>query len=122
MLLELLVMGVEVTELVRKDVCVRNEIIILLPVSFLHSDHVEAKSILPGDLVRLREMVNLLIFVQSFIKVAFARGGAPEDIPFMGLCVLEPIHFEHGPDQLIIKSEHFEKKFRVFNVIRFLIS
>ena len=73
MLLELLLVLVELAELVRQDVGIWHEVEMLLPVTFLHSYDVEAKSIFPCNLVTLRKMVDLLILVQAFIKVAFAR-------------------------------------------------
>jgi len=39
----------------------------------------------------LWEMVNFLIFVETFIKVAFAAAGTPKDIPFMAFCWSKPI-------------------------------
>ena len=72
MLFELLVVLVELTEFIRKNVSVGHEVEMLLAISFLHPDNVEAKSIFPCDLVALGEVVYLLVLVQSFIQVALA--------------------------------------------------
>lgn len=95
MLLQLLIVCIEVTKLIWENVGIRDEIEVLLAVSFLHSDHVEAESILSSDLVGLWEVVNLLVFIQPFIEIALARGGTPEDVPLMRLSVLEAISFHH---------------------------
>ena len=46
----------------------------LLSISFLHSNNIEAKSILPCDLMTLREMVDLLVLIQTFIEITLATG------------------------------------------------
>jgi len=65
-------MLVELTKLIRKNVSIWHKIKVLLAVSFLHSHDVEAKSILPSDFMTLREMIDLLVLVQPFVKVALA--------------------------------------------------
>jgi hypothetical protein len=72
MLLKLLVVFVEFTEFIRKNISIRYEVKVLFTISFLHSNNVEAKSIFSGDFVTLWEMIDLLVFVESFVKVALA--------------------------------------------------
>lgn len=72
MLLKLLVVFIELSKLVRKDVSVWNKVIMLLAKSFLHSDDIEAKPILPCDFMTLREMVYFLIFIKALVQVTFA--------------------------------------------------
>jgi hypothetical protein len=67
MLLELLIVLIEFSELVGENVSVRNEVKMLLSKSFLHSNNVEAESILPCDFMTLREVVDLLVLVKAFI-------------------------------------------------------
>lgn len=76
-LLELLVMIVEVTELVWQDIGVGGEIEGRLTVSLLHTDDVEAETVLAGDFVTLGEMVDLLVLVETLILVGFEAGGTP---------------------------------------------
>lgn len=83
MLFELLVVLIELTKLVRKDVGIRNEVEVLLSKPFLHSHDVEAKPILSSDFMTLREMIDLLIFVQAFIEIALATRRAPQNVPFV---------------------------------------
>tara|TARA_B110000285_G_C15134009_1_gene625601 strand:- start:1236 stop:1436 length:201 start_codon:yes stop_codon:yes gene_type:complete len=66
-------MLVELSKLIRKDVSIWHEVIVLLAEPLLHPHDVEAKSILPGDFMTLREMVDFLVFVKTLIQVALAR-------------------------------------------------
>lgn len=71
-LFEFLVVLVELSKLIRQDVCVRDEIKVLFPVAFLHAYHVEAESILSSNLMALREVIDLLILVEALVQVALA--------------------------------------------------
>ena len=62
-LLELLVMSVEVMELVRQDVSVRNKVKLTPAETFLHLDVVEAKSIFTSNFIALWEVVDSLELV-----------------------------------------------------------
>ena len=68
-LLELLVVSVEVSKFIRKDIRIRDEVEILLSILFLHSNNVEAQSIFSSNLIALRKVIDLLIFVKPFIEV-----------------------------------------------------
>lgn len=68
-LLQLLVVVVEVTKLIGQDVSVRRKVKTALAESFLHSDDVEAESILASDLVTLREVVNLLVLIETLVLI-----------------------------------------------------
>ena len=68
-LLQLLVMIVEVAKFIRQDVGVWAEVKGRLAKSFLHADDVETESVFSGDFITLREMVDLLILIQTFILV-----------------------------------------------------
>ena len=72
MLFELLVVLVELTKLVWKDVGIWNKVKMLLAESFLHSYDVEAKTVFSRDFMTLRPMVNFLVFVEAFVEIAFA--------------------------------------------------
>lgn len=82
-LLELLVVIVKVAKFIGKDVGVGCEIEGSLSKSFLESDNVEAEAVLPCDLVTLREVVDLLVLVETLVLVALAGAGGPENIPFV---------------------------------------
>jgi hypothetical protein len=71
-LLQLLVMLVEFTKLVRENVSVWNKVKMLLSVSLLHSDDVETEPVLSSDFMTRWEVIYLLVFVKAFVKVTFA--------------------------------------------------
>jgi hypothetical protein len=65
-------MRIKFSELIWKNVGVRDEIEILLSILFLHSDHIVTKSIFSCNFITLREMIDLLIFIEALIEVALA--------------------------------------------------
>lgn len=74
MLLQLLVMLVKLTELIRQDIGIRYKVKVLFTKSLLHSDNVEAKPVFPCNFVTLREVIDLLVFVEPFVQVALTAG------------------------------------------------
>ena len=72
MLLKLLVVSVEVSKLVWQDVSVRYEVEACFAKLLLHPHHVVAQSILSCDFITLREMVDLLVLIQTFVDIGFA--------------------------------------------------
>jgi len=74
---QFLVVSVEFSELVRQDIGVRDEIEGRFSVFFLHSYSIAAKPIFPSDFMRLREMVDLLVFIQTLVNVLLAGTCAP---------------------------------------------
>jgi len=105
-----LVVGVEVMKFVWQDIGIRNEVILTAAKSLLHLDIVVAKSIFPGNLIALREVIDLLILVKALILVALARTGAPEEIPLMRVRRGETMLLKHRPAQFIVESDHFEQQ------------
>ena len=72
MLLQLLVVVVEIAEFIRQDVGVWAEIESILAKSFLKPYNIKAKTILAGDLVTLREVIDLLVLIEALILIALA--------------------------------------------------
>ena len=62
-----LVVGVEVMKFVWQDIGIRNEVILTAAKSLLHLDIVVAKSIFPGNLIALREVIDPLELIQALI-------------------------------------------------------
>jgi hypothetical protein len=93
-LFDLQEMRVEFAKLIRKDVSVRNEIILTGAKLFLRPDIVVAKTILAGNFITLREMVNALILVKAFIQERLAAGAGPEHVPLVALRVVKLVGFE----------------------------
>lgn len=83
MLLELLVVVVEVPKLLRQDVGVWRQIEGGLPMLFLHPHDIVAEPIFPRDLVRVRELIDLLILVQAFVLVGLEASARPKQVPVM---------------------------------------
>jgi len=84
MLFQLLIVLIELSELVRQDISVRNEVKMLLAKPLLHPHNIEAKSIFPCNFMTLWVMVDLLVLVETFIQVTLTTGRAPKYVPFMG--------------------------------------
>ena len=59
-------------KLVRQDVSVRDEVKLISTETLLHLHIIEAKSIFTGDFVALREMIDSLELVETFVKEALA--------------------------------------------------
>lgn len=121
MLLELLVVLVELTKLIRQDVGVRHEVEVLLSVALLHANHVEAEPILARDLMTLREVVDLLVLVESLVEVALAAAGAPKNIPLVALSGRKTVVFEHRSDELVVEPEHLVEELTVLDVVALLV-
>jgi hypothetical protein len=109
MLLKLLLMLVEFSELVWQDIGVWDKVEMLFAEPLLHPDNIEAKSIFPGDLMTLREMINLLVLVKTLVEVALAWARGPEYVPLMGFSGRESRSLKHRPNEFIVKSQHFVK-------------
>ena len=65
-------MSVKLVILIRQDVGVGDEVVLLDSKFLLCFHEVETESILPRNLVAHREVINSLKLVQAFIEVRFA--------------------------------------------------
>ena len=79
--LQLMKVRVEVSEFIRKYVGVGNDVEFILTELVLHLHHVIAQSVLSGELIGLREMINFLIVAQPLILVDFQGLAGPQDVP-----------------------------------------
>ena len=70
-------MRVEVVEFIRKYIGIWDKIKLSSPKPFLHFYIIEAKTVLSCDFIALREMINSLELIQSFVQVALARRAGP---------------------------------------------
>ena len=86
--------GVEVCELVGEDVGVWNDVESLLAELLLHLDNVLTEAVLPGQLRRVREMINLLIFVKIVVDVLLLGLTRPEHVPVVSFSLSKAIRFE----------------------------
>lgn len=115
-------MIVEIAELIWQNVGVWTKIEGGFPKAFLHSHNVEAEAIFARNFVTLRKMVNLLILIQTFILVRFARARTPQEIPLVRVCRRKSVLLQHRPTQLVVKANHFVEKLRIFDVVRLLVA
>jgi hypothetical protein len=79
--LQLMKVRVEVSEFIRKYVGVGNDVEFILTELVLHLHHVIAQSVLSGELIGLREMINFLIVAQPLILVQLQGLAGPQDVP-----------------------------------------
>lgn len=91
-------MGVKVSEFIRKIVGVWNDIECLLTKLFLQFNHVYAQSILSSQFKTVGKMVYLLILVKVVINILLVRLTGPQNIPVMGLRLLESVVFQNRPE------------------------
>ena len=67
LLLFLLEVVVEVTEFIRDDVRIRQEVKLLFTILLLHFVYIDSKFVLSCNLEALREMVYLLVLVEPLV-------------------------------------------------------
>lgn len=67
-------------------------------------------------------MVDLLVFVKSFIEVALTAGRTPKNVPLVRLCWGKASGLKHRSDQFIVKSWHFVEELAILDVVAFLIA
>lgn len=76
-------MGVEVVEFARQNVRLWDEIKCLSPEALLHLDIVVTQTVLAGDLVTHWEVVDPLELIKTFVEIALAGTGGPEEVPLV---------------------------------------
>ena len=93
-LLLLLEMIIEVTEFIRNDVGVGEEIKVLLSKLLLHFIDIWSQFVFSGYFKTLWKVVDFLKFIESFVEVRFAWATTPEYVPLMWLCVGKVVCFK----------------------------
>lgn len=84
-------MIVEVSELIGQDIWIRNDVEVVFTILFLQASDIGDESVLSGQLVAVREMVNLLEFLELLVDRGVDASRRPHDIPVVTLCHLELI-------------------------------
>jgi hypothetical protein len=77
MLFQFLVMVIKVAKLVWKYVGVWDEVESCFTEFLLHANEIKAKTVLTGNLMTLREVVDLLVLVQALVLIGLASARAP---------------------------------------------
>ena len=111
----------EIVEFIWQNVSVRNEVKLLSSEPLLHLHVVIAEAVFPCDLVALWKVIYSLELVQSFIQVALARAGRPEQIPLMRLRMLKAVVFKELADQLSFAFEYLVEHLRIVNMVTSLL-
>jgi hypothetical protein len=81
-MLYLLKVVAELLKLIRQHISVRQEIK-RLAVLMLHLVDIHRKLVFPCELVALREVVNLLVLIESFVQVGLATAARPQQVPLV---------------------------------------
>lgn len=100
---------VEVGKLVRQNVRVRNNVERLFAETLLHLDHIFAQTILSCQLVRAREVIDLLELIHLIVHETFDALRRPQHVPLVAFGLPEAICLHNGLDKLSIGFHHFEK-------------
>ena len=83
-------------EFLGQDVGVWDEVKLVAPESLLHLHVVVAESILPGDLIRLREVIDPLELIEALVKIRFATASGPQYVPLVRVGVVESVSLQDG--------------------------
>ena len=107
MLLELLIMLVKFTKFIWQDVGVWNKVKMLLAKPLLHSYYIKTQSVLSGDFVAHREMINLLVLIKALIEITLTTRGGPQNVPFVRLGRSEVRCLQNRSNEFVIEPKHF---------------
>ena len=66
----------------------------------LHSLDVDSHAVLPRELDRDGEVIDLLVGVKSLVEVVLALGVGPQHVPVVPVSLHEPVQLEQEADQL----------------------
>ena len=82
-LLQLLVMTQQISVLIWQDIGIWNEIESITTKFLLQFYVIEAKTIFSGNFIRVREVIDSLIFIQAFIEIGLTTTAGPKQVPLM---------------------------------------
>lgn len=99
-------MIVEVSEFIGQDIGVRNDVEVVFTILFLQASDIGDESVLSGQLITVREMVNLLEFLELLVDGGVDASRRPHDIPVVTLSHLELICVEDSLDQPGVSLMH----------------
>lgn len=107
----------EIMKFIWQDVGIWNEIKLLSTKSLLHLHVVIAQSVFPRNFIALWKMINPLVLVQAFVKVALARARRPEKVPLVRLRVLKIVVFKERAHELGFAFQYFVQHLLIVNVM-----
>lgn len=74
---------VEISELIWQNIGIRDYIEIIFVEFILHLYDVVTETIFASKFIRLREVIDLLVFIQSFVLAWFHALAGPKNVPIM---------------------------------------
>lgn len=102
----------ELSHLIRKNIGIWHYIVDATASELLlHLHNIKAQSVLPCYLIAWGEVIDPLIFIQTFIKERFAGRGRPEDVPIVRVREAKIVCFQKTSHQFCITSQNFVKEF-----------
>ena len=102
-------MRVEVGKLVREDVRVRQNIEDFLAEALLHLYDVFAQTVFSSQLIRHREVIDLLVLVHGLVDVRLDALTCPQDVPFITFGLAESTGLHDSLDELGVRLHHLEE-------------
>lgn len=110
-------MRVEIVELLRQDVSVRDEVKLVFSESLLHFHVVVAQAVFSRDLITLREVIDALVLIKALIHVALTRRGRPAQVPFVRLSHSECVCLKNRSNQASLTLQDFVKHLVVVDMV-----
>lgn len=96
----------ELLPLLWQNECFRQEVEVLLREPLLHLDSIDCEAVLSGKLRARREVINLLVLIESFVEVVLALCVSPKHIPVMAVCRDQTVYFKNEAHKLRLTLEH----------------
>ena len=106
----------KVSIFIGKNIGIRHEIESVSPKLLLHFDIIEAQPVFPSNFIRMWEVVQSLILVQTFIKISFTTTTRPQQIPLMRFSITEAIGFTETPHKLSVSFKYLVQELTVINM------
>jgi hypothetical protein len=87
----------------------------------LHPDDIHTELIFPGDLIRGREVIDLLVLIESIIEIRLHDHRHPEYVPVVSFCIMESMGFQSRSDEFTFALDELVAELSVSLVRRFAI-
>lgn len=81
-----------------QDESFREEIEVLFRELVLHFPDIDRQSVLPGQFLTGRKVINFLVVVQSFVEVVLALGVGPQHVPVVTVSRNQAVYVKNEAD------------------------
>jgi hypothetical protein len=109
--------SVELIELRRQHISVRDKVVLFAAELLLGLDEIEAESVFACDLVTHREVIYPLELVESLVQEGLAWTWWPEDIPLVRVRIAEVISFQKTADKFGVTIQQLVQHFEVVDMV-----